>query len=131
LLHWPSFKTSSLSMRMPDGTSVPLHDGFVRFEDADVGRHTGRWLGFWGVVQPLKYWAYGNSYYSNFGNDNASFRISIHKSETQAILDRYRLDSIYDLAGNHLLLFDLARESNSGRFTADVNSIHHIGFVRA
>lgn len=131
LLHWPSFKTSQLPMRMPDNSIVPVHDGFIRFEDANVGHHTGRWLGFWGVVRPLRYWAYGDSYYSNFGTDNSSFRISIHKSNVQAILDRYRLDSIHDLSGNHLLLFDLARESNSGRFTADVNSVHHVGFLRA
>ncbi|WP_282295742.1 hypothetical protein [Stenotrophomonas sp. PS02289] len=131
LLHWPSFKTSALPMRMPDNTTVPVHDGFVGFEHANVELHTGRWLGFWGLVQPLKYWAYGESYYSNFGTDNSSFRISIHKSKVQAILDRYRLDSVHDLVGNYVLLFDLARESNSGRFTADINSVHYMGFLRA
>ncbi|NHF68072.1 hypothetical protein FFY45_20615 [Xanthomonas hortorum] len=118
-------------MRMPDQTIVPVHDGFVRFNEAHIDQHTGRWLGFWGIVQPFKYWAYGESYYSNFGTEKTSFRISIHKSKVEAILARYHLESIYNLAGHHLLLFDLARESNSGRFTADINSVHHIGFLKA
>ncbi|SYZ57070.1 hypothetical protein CPBF367_36660 [Xanthomonas arboricola pv. juglandis] len=36
LVHWPSFKTSSLTLRMPDPnrTEMAVHDAFVRFEDA-------------------------------------------------------------------------------------------------
>ncbi|MBV6778912.1 hypothetical protein KWH37_21205, partial [Xanthomonas campestris pv. carissae] len=32
--------------------------------------------------------------------------------------------------GHYLLLFDYARESGSGRFIADINSVNHIGFLR-
>lgn len=34
------------------------------------------------------------------------------------------------MAGHYLLLFDRARESGSGRFMADINSVNHIGFLR-
>ncbi len=132
LVHWPSFKTSPVRIRLPDPaqTEVPVHDAFVRFEDARVDLHTERWLGFWGIVRSFSFWPLGSSYYSNFGAENSSFRISIHQSHADAIVQRYRLDSIHDLVGHYLLLFDRARESASGRFTADVNSVHHVGFVR-
>lgn len=131
LVHWPSFKTSSLTLRMPDPnrTEVAVHDAFVRFEDAQVERHTQRWHGFWGVLRPLRFWARGSCYYSNFGPAESDFRISIHESHVPDILHRYSLANIEDLAGHYLLLFDIARQSSSLRFTADVNSVNHIGFL--
>lgn len=133
LVHWPSFKTSSLTLRMPDPnrTEMAVHDAFVRFEDANVERHTLRWQGFWGIVRPLSYWAQGRSYYSNFGPSNSSFRISIHENRIPEIISRLGLTRIEDLVNNYLILFDRARESTTGRFTADVISVNHIGFLRA
>lgn len=132
LVHWPSFKTSSLTLRMPDPnrTEMAVHDAFVRFEDANVERHTQRWHGFWGIVRPLSYWAQGRSYYSNFGPLNSSFRISIHENRIPEILSRFGLARIEDLANHYLILFDRARESTTGRFTADVISVNHIGILR-
>ena len=133
LVEWPSFKTSALPIRLPDPnqTEVPVHTAFVRFEQADQDRHTTTWHGFWGIVPGLTYWALGSSYYANFGAGNSAFRIAIHESHIPAILERYRLSSIQDIVGGYLLLFDIARVSNSVRFTADVNSVNHIGFLRA
>lgn len=132
LVNWPSFKTSSLTLRMPDPnrTEMAVHDAFVRFEDTQVDRHTLRWQGFWGIVRPLSFWARGSCYYSNFGPADSDFRISIHESHVPDILRRYGLANIEDMAGNYLLLFDIARQSNSLRFTADVNSANHIGFLQ-
>lgn len=133
LVHWPSFKTSSLTLRMPDPnrTEMAVHDAFVRFEDANVERHTQRWHGFWGIVRPLRFWARGSCYYSNFGPADSDFRISIHESHVPEILRRYGLATIEDMAGHYLLLFDIARQSKSLRFTADVNSVNYIGILHA
>lgn len=132
LAAWPSFKTSPITIRLPDPnqTEVPVHTAFVRFEDADPEQHTNQWHGFWGTVPRLTYWAQGSSYYANFGTSNRAFRIAIHESQIPSILNRYRLPSIQEIVGGHILLFDFARVSTSGRFTADVNSVNHIGFLR-
>lgn len=133
LVEWPSFKTSSLLIRMPDTnqTEMPVHTAFVRFEQANSDAHTSHWHGFWGVVPSLTYWARGESYYANFGPNDRDFRIAIHNNHVPAILERYRLSEIRDLVGGYFLLFDIARVSTSGRFTADVNSVNHVGFLRA
>jgi len=133
LVNWQSFKTSTATLRMPDPhrTEMAVHDAFVRFETATVAQHTARWHGFWGLVRPLNYWEQGNTWFSNFGSFHSSFRIAIHRSQVPDILLRYGLVRIEDLAGHYLLLFDHARESTSGRFIADVNSINHIGVLPA
>lgn len=133
LVGWPSFKTSSLLIRLPDPqeTELPIHTAFVRFEQANQDRHTTNWHGFWGVVPRLTYWAQGRLYYANFGSSNSDFRIAIHENHVPAILERHRILNIYDIVGGYILLFDAARTSTSGRFTADVNSVNHIGFLRA
>lgn len=132
LVNWPSFKTSSMIVRMPDNdrTEMAVHDAFVRFESANLEQHTSRWHGFWGVVRPLSYWSQGETYFSNFGASHHSLRIAIHRNHVPEILSRYQLSRIEDIAGHYLLLFDRARESTSGRFIADVNSVNHIGFLR-
>jgi hypothetical protein len=132
LVQWSSFKTSSVVIQLPDPnkTELPVHTAFVRFEHAHPERHTEHWHGFWGLVPPLTFWSMGSSYYANFGLSHRDFRISIHESHVPAILDRFRLSRIQDIVGGYLLLFDIARISNSGRFTADVNSVNHIGFLR-
>ncbi|QBH00837.1 hypothetical protein [Xanthomonas oryzae] len=132
LVHWPSFKTSSMTIRMPgnDRPEVAVHDAFVRFESAIMAQHTGRWLGFWGIVRSWSVWQGHNTYFSNFGPTHQSFRIAIHRDKIPPILARYGLSSIDEMVGHYLLLFDYARESGSGRFMADINSVHHIGFLR-
>jgi len=132
LVRWPSFKTSSMTIRMPgsDRAEVPVHDAFVRFEDASMASHTGRWLGFWGIVRPWNPWQGHDTFFSNFGPTHQSFRIAIHTDQIPAVLARHDLASINDMVGHYLLLFDYARESGGGRFMADINSVHHIGFLR-
>ncbi|PZP63153.1 MAG: hypothetical protein DI597_03705 [Pseudoxanthomonas spadix] len=132
LVHWPSFKTSSMAIRMPgnDRPEVAVHDAFVRFEAASMAQHTGRWLGFWGIVRPWNLYAAHDSYYCNFGATRQSFRIALLRDRIPPILARYGLSSIDEMVGHHLLLFDYARESGSGRFIADINSVHHIGLLR-
>ena len=133
LVDWPSFKTSTMTIRMPgeDRAEVPVHDAFVRFESAVMTEHTGRWLGFWGIVRPWVLWRGHDTYFSNFGPTNQSFRISLDRNQIPAILARYDLSSIDDMVGHYLLLFDYARESGRGRFIADVNSVRYIGFLRS
>lgn len=133
LVHWPSFKMSSMTLRMPDAerSEMPVHDAFVRFETANLEQHTARWHGFWGILRPWSYWANGSTYFSNFGPYNRSFRVSLHRERIAPILARYGLSHIDELVGHYMLLFDHARESTTGRFMADINSVNHIGFVRA
>lgn len=118
---------------MPDTerSEMAVHDAFVRFETANLEQHTARWHGFWGVLRPWSYWAHGNTYFSNFGPYNRSFRVSLHRERIAPILARYGLNHIDELVGHYMLLFDHARESTSGRFIADINSVHYIGFVRS
>lgn len=132
LVQWPSFKTSSLTLRMPDPnrTEMPVHDAFVQFEDARIDFHTEHWLGFWGVLRAFNFYSPHNTYYSNFGPSHQSFRIAVDADKLPSILARHGLSSIDDMAGHYLLLFDRARESGSGRFMADINSVNHIGFLR-
>ncbi|MCF5933774.1 hypothetical protein L2223_14115 [Xanthomonas perforans] len=132
LVEWPSFKTSSMTIRMPgqDRPEVAVHDAFVRFESAIMAQHTGRWLGFWGIVRPWNLWPAHDTYYCNFGAIRQSFRIALLRDRVSPILARYSLSSIDEMVGHYLLLFDYARESGSGRFIADINSVNHIGFLR-
>lgn len=132
LVHWPSFKTSSMTLRMPDPerSEMAVHDAFVGFEAANVEQHTARWHGFWGILRPWGHWERGDTYFSNFGPYNRSFRVSLHRNQIAPILARYGLRHIDEMVGHYVLLFDHARESTSGRFIADINSVHHIGFLR-
>ncbi|EGD11344.1 hypothetical protein LN475_10435 [Xanthomonas vesicatoria] len=132
LVEGPTFKTSAMMIRMPgnDRPELAVHNAFVRFESASMAQHTGRWLGFWGLVRSWSIWQGHNTYFSNFGPTHQSFRIAIHRDKIPPILARYGLSSIDEMVGHYLLLFDYARESGSGRFMADVNSVHHIGFLR-
>lgn len=83
LVHWPSFKTSAMMIRMPgnDRPELAVHDAFVRFESASMAQHTGRWLGFWGLVRSWSIWQGHNTYFSNFGPTHQSFRIAIHRDK--------------------------------------------------
>ncbi|MEB1794409.1 hypothetical protein VDR45_01420 [Xanthomonas campestris pv. campestris] len=121
-----------MTIRMPgnDRPEVAVHNAFVRFESAIMAQHTGRWLGFWGVVRPWNLYAAHDSYYCNFGATRQSFRIALLRDRIPLILARYGLSSIDEMIGHYLLLFDYARESGSGRFIADINSVNHIGFLR-
>ncbi|MCC3256552.1 hypothetical protein [Xanthomonas campestris] len=96
LVHWPSFKTSSMTIRMPgnDRPEVAVHDAFVRFEAAIMAQHTGRWLGFWGIVRAWNLYTPHDSYYCNFGATRQSFRIALLRDRIQPILARYGLSSI-------------------------------------
>lgn len=129
---WPSFKTSSLTLRMPDPdrTEMAVHDAFVRFESASMTQHVGRWLGFWGIVRPWNLWAAHDTYYCKFGATHQSFRIALPRDRIPPILARYSLSSIDEMVGHYLLLFDHTRVSGSGRFIADINSVKYIGFLR-
>ncbi|MCE4364851.1 hypothetical protein [Xanthomonas hortorum] len=84
LVEWPSFKTSSMTIRMPgnDRPEVAVHNAFVRFESAIMAQHTGRWLGFWGIVRPWNLWAAHDTYYCNFGTIRQSFRIALLRDRT-------------------------------------------------
>jgi hypothetical protein len=113
-----------------DRPEVPVHDAFVRFETATMVDHTGRWLGFWGVVRSWNLYEAHNAYYCNFGATRQSLRIALSRDKIPSILARYGLSSIEDMVGHYLLLFDYARETGSGRFMTDINSVHHIGFLR-
>lgn len=131
LLQRPTFVTSTTPVRFRDGSELPVHAAFVRFEHANYQRHVDHWHGFWGRLPYPSRWQYGSSYYFNFGSQDADFRIALSDTHVQRILERYSLNSAQDLAGGWMILFDVARVSTSGRFTADVISPNHIGFVRA
>lgn len=53
----------------------------MRFESASMAQHTGRWLGFWGLVRSWSIWQGHNTYFSNFGPTHQSFRIAIHRDK--------------------------------------------------
>lgn len=39
----------------PNRTEMPVHDAFVRFEDARIDLHTEHWLGFWGRPKTFQF----------------------------------------------------------------------------
>ena len=131
LLNWDRFKTSSMLCRLPDGSELPVHTAFVQFSDARPDRHAGKWLAFWGVVPNLSYWKRGDSFYINFGSRSEveRLRVSIIREQADKIVTRYRLGSINELVGRNILVFDHARISNSGRFTAEVVGLKYMGLV--
>lgn len=133
LVNWPSFKTSPLLVRLPDReqTELPVHSAFVRFGDAHHDRHTTTWHGFWGRMPRLSRWNFGDSWYANFGPSNTDFRIAIDDANAAAIMRRYNLTTIHDLTGMYMILFAPARISGSGRFTADMIDLNHIGVLPA
>lgn len=132
LVTWPSFKTSALTIKLPDAaqTMLPAHQAFVRFQDADPDRHTQHCHGFWGIMPRLSFWTTGELYYANFGTDLRDFRIAIDLAHVPEILARFGLSRIEDISGHYLIVFATARITTTSRFTAEVLSPHHIGFLR-
>ena len=131
LVNWDRFKTSSMICQLPDGSELPVHSAFVSFKDARPELHADKWLGFWGVVPGISYWKRGDSYYLNFGarSEGERIRVAITRIYVEEILRRYGLASVNELVGRYLLIFDDARVSNSGRFTADVNGPSYVGLM--
>lgn len=125
-----TFRTSPTLVRFRDGSELPVHSAFVEFRHADYQIHTDHWQGFWGVLPYPSYWAYGSSYYFNFGSNDADFRISVSEQHASEIIRRHGLNSVTDMSGCLFILFDIARISNSGRFTADVISPNHVGLIK-
>lgn len=126
----PRFRTSSMLVKFKDGSELPANQAFVSFQQANHALHTGKWLGFWGQLTHPSRWEYGSSNYFNFGAEASDFRISLSDVQLGEILRRYGLSSINDLAGGWFILFDVARITNSNRFTAEVISLNHVGFMR-
>lgn len=131
LISSASFRTSSAPVRFRDGSELPIHSAFVGFQQANSELHTGSWRGFWGRLTGPSRWPYGSAYYFNFGPLESDFRISFPEAHLSVILARYGLHSVSQLTGGWFILFDVARVSNSGRFTADVISPNHVGFIAA
>lgn len=130
LVNSPTFRTSASVVRFRDGSELPVHDAFVDFLRADSVTDVERWKGFWGVLPVPSRWEYGSSYYFNFGPHDSDFRIALSDQTSAEVLARYGLSSVFEMAGCRFLLFDIARLSNSGRFTADIRSVNHIGLLR-
>lgn len=125
-----SFRASNVPVRFKDGSELPVNQAFVSFENANHLLHVNSPRGFWGRLSYPSRWEYGNSYYFNYGPRDLDFRIALSDAQLAEIILRYGLDSVNDLAGGWFILFDTARVTNSGRFTADVISLNHVGFVR-
>jgi hypothetical protein len=127
----PSFRTSPAPVRFRDGSELPVHSAFVSFQQANHELHVGSWRGFWGRLTSPSRWSYGSAYYFNFGPLDLDFRILFPDEHIAGVLERYGLESVSQLAGGWFMLFDVARISNSGRFTADVISPNYVGFIPA
>lgn len=126
-----SFKLGNGLVRFQDGSELPVRNAFVPFDRTDHETHIGHWQGFWGRLPYPNRWQYGSSYYFNFGGNDTNFRIAVSDDQLAEVLARHHLNSAQDLAGGWFIVFDQARISTSGRFTADVRSADHVGFIRA
>lgn len=130
LVSWPTFKTSSVSMKLPTGELVPVHTFFSRISDASKEAHVGELHGFWGLVSSLDDWA-GRGLWINSppAYNLESLRLFLPSSILPVIVKRFGLSSINELKGRYVLMIDSARVSGANRFMADVYQIDRFGTI--
>jgi len=130
LVNWPTFKTSSVEIRLPDGTEVPVSTFFSRIRDADQERHVGALHGFWGLVHTVEDWT-GRGVFLNSppAYNRERLRLFIPSSMFPQLLRRFGLTRIRDLVGRYVLIIDVARVSGSGLFMADFYDLSRFSTV--
>jgi hypothetical protein len=119
LVYWPTFKTSSVEIRLPDGSHVPVHSFFTRIRDADVERHVASLHGFWGLVHTVEDWI-GRGVFLNSppAYNRERLRLFVPSSMFPQMIRKFGLATIHDLVGRYVLIIDAARVSGSGLFMA-------------
>jgi len=119
LLASPRFRSSDLSIVLPDGHQQAANRFFVPFDRADHSHHADMLHGYWGIPHRLSRWQRGGSMYLQAaeGRDNNILRFVILQVQDEEICGRFRLNSIDELSGKYLLFIGVARPTTSGRFT--------------
>ncbi|SLM26409.1 hypothetical protein SAMN04488690_4178 [Stenotrophomonas indicatrix] len=130
LVNWPTFKTSSVNMRLPSGELVPVHTFFSRVRDASREEHVGHLRGFWGLVHTLDDWN-GRGLWINSppAYNLDALRLFLPSSIHPAIIEKFGLASIDELRGRYVLLIDAARVSGGNRFMADVYQVEKFATI--
>lgn len=119
LLASARFRSSDLSIVLPDGQQQASNQFFVPFERADHSRHADVLHGYWGIPSELSRWERSGAMYirSCEGRDNTILRFVIPPTLDEEICRRFRLGSIDDLSGKYIMFIGRASPTTTGRFT--------------
>lgn len=130
LVYWPTFKTSSVTMKLPTGELVAVHTFFSRISDATKEAHLGKLRGFWGLVSALDDWA-GRGLWINSppAYNLEALRLFLPSPILPVIVDKFGLSSVDELKGRYVLMIDEARVSGANRFMADVYQIDRFSTI--
>ena len=125
------FRTSSVAITKPDGTSMPANQFFVTFENANPASHVGRFHGFWGVATNASTWHRDGSLYINTqaGINHNRIALNVPSDQVATLLTRFRLRGHDLLRGKYILAFGTPYQSTSGQFTLPLLNPSHMAVI--
>jgi hypothetical protein len=118
-------------MVLPNGTSMPVNQFFVAFDDATPERHSGHYHGFWGIPVATNTWQADGSVYLNTVARRNRDRIAINipPNLVQQVLARFHLNGHDQLRGRYVLFFGAPHVTQSGQFTLYVDNPAHMAVI--
>lgn len=125
------FRTSTVEMVLPNGTSMPVNQFFVGFDNANPDQHAGQYHGFWGIPVATSTWQADGSIYVNTarGRHLDRLALNIRHDLVQQVYARFRLNGHDQLRGKYVLAFGEPYVTNGGQFTLYVNNPAHMAVI--
>lgn len=125
------FRTSTVEMLLPDGTTMPANRFFVTFDNASPIHHSNQFRGYWGMPVAVSTWKRDGSKYINTiaGRNHDRIALNIAEDLVQRVCEKFRIGRISDLIGKHVLAFGSPYQTASGQFTLYVRNPAHMAVI--
>lgn len=133
LISSDTFRTSTVEMVLPNGTTMPANQFFVTFDNANPQQHVGQYRGYWGKAVRVATWQKDGSKYINtsIGRDGDRLAMNVDADLIHPVCDRFRIDSIGGLVGKYVLFFGEPYVTAGRQFTLYVRNAAHMAVVEA
>jgi len=125
------FRTSTVEIVLPNGTSMPANQFFVSFDNATPDRHADHYHGYWGLAVATSTWQADGSVYVNttHGRNRDRLALNIRHELLQQAFSRFRLNGHDQMRGKYILAFGEPYVTNGGQFTLYIDNPAHMGIT--
>lgn len=108
----PNFRYSDQVIAVEGHPDLPAFDFFVKLDDVTT-QYSGQFRGYWGQLTDARYGADDELWLNSGGPGEMSF--CLPADHVDAVLDRFRLDDVEDLAGLDILVLGTLQISRNGK----------------
>jgi hypothetical protein len=112
LIKFPPFRDSPKLIEVYPYGAIAARDFFIPLE-AVTSQYSAMFRGFWGLITDAQSAEDGSIWLNSGGRENMSFCIDY--KFVDLMIKRYRLNSLEDLAGAHILVFGSLHVSTNGK----------------